>query len=311
MPDLLQYVSATALAAGVSAVVALLAGAPRAPASAARGKAVCALAMAAGMAAGWCVLRLPVSWPPASGLSRLLTIVLPLALAIELMSAGFTLQRWLAWCGRLALAMSAGRILLHGSVYLGSGEAGWSAMLAAGVYLLGGGLLILVWTLLSWLSRRAAGVSVTLSLAQAALCGGLATMLAGYLSGGAASLPVAGALAGCALANGLRKFPGDGFKGAIGVGTVALFGLLYVAHFFGQLSAARALVIFLAPILCWASELPVLHRQPAWRRGLVRLALVAIPLVVVVVLAKRDFDRDTLPLLSRAALPDQKESRVR
>lgn len=243
------------------------------------------------------MLRLPVSWPPASGLSRLLAILLPFAFAIELISAWAAVPRWLAWCGRLALAMSAGRILLHGSVYLSGDKPEWSAMLAAGVYLLTGGLLLLVWALLSLLSRRAGGISISLALAQAALCGGLATMLAGYVSGGAAGLPLASALAACALASGLRKLPGGSFESAIGIGTVALFGLLYIGHFFGQLSAARALVVFLAPLLCWAAEAPLLRRQPAWRKCVLRLALVAIPLIAVVVLAKRDFDRDTLPLL--------------
>ncbi|HJT33350.1 MAG TPA: hypothetical protein VJ783_15005 [Pirellulales bacterium] len=303
MPDLLQYLSATVLAAGISAVVVLAAGAPgprwAAACSRLREKsgAVYVLALGAGLAGGWYVLRLPVSWPPASGLSRLLTIVLPLAFAIELISACPIVPRWLAWCGRLLVAMSAGRILLHGSVYLSGDKAGWSAVLAPGVYLLSGGLLLLVWTLLGVLSRRAGGLSISLALAQAALCGGLATMLAGYVSGGAASLPLAGALVGCAVASGLSKYPGDSFVGAIGVGAVALFGLLYIGHFFGQLSAPRALVVFLSPLLCWVVDLPVLRRQPAWRIGMLRLGLVAIPLIAVVMLAKRDFDRDTLPLL--------------
>lgn len=297
MPDLLRYLSAMAFAAGASAIVALAAGAPRVPAGTAREKVACALALAAGLACGWYVLRLPVSWPPASGLSRLLTILLPLAFATELIWAYPTVPRWLAWCFRLALAMSAGRILLHGSVYLSGGNPEWSATLAAGVYLLSGGLLLLVWTLLTVLSRRAGGVSISLALAQAALCGGLATMLAGYVSGGAASLPLASALAGCALVSGLRKLPGESFESAIGVAAAASFGLLYIGHFFGQLSTARAFVVFLAPLLCWVAELPVLRRQPAWQIGLLRFGLVAIPLIAVVVLAKRDFDRDTLPLL--------------
>lgn len=297
MPDLLRYLSAMAFAAGASAVVALAAGAPRVPAGITRAKIASVVALAAGLACGWYILRLPVLWPPASGLSRLLTIVLPLAFAIELISAFSIVPRWLAWCGRLALAMSAGRILLHGSVYLSGSNPEWSATLAAGVYLLSGGLLLLVWTLLTVLSRRAGGVSISLALAQAALCGGLATMLAGYVSGGAASLPLASALAGYALVSGLRKLSGESFEGAIGFGAVALFGLLYTGHFFGQLSTARALVVFFSPLLCWAAEAPVWRRQPAWRKCLLRLALVAIPLIAIVVLAKRDFDRDTLPLL--------------
>jgi len=302
MPDLLQFLAATAIAAGVSAFVALAFGAAGVPA-AARRKAVCGLALVLGLACGWYVLRLPISWPPASGLSRLLTIVLPAAFALELVAACSAVPRWLAWGGRLALAISASRVLLHGSVYLNGDKPEWSAVLATGIHLLSGGVLMLVWTLLVLLSRRSAGASVSLALAQAALCGGLATMLAGYVSGGAAGLPLAGALAACALASAFRNLPSDSFKGALGVGTVALFGLLYIAHFFGQLSTERALAIFLAPLLCWVAEVPVLRCQPVWRKALLCLALVAIPLIAVVVLAKRDFDRDTLPLLSRATMP--------
>ncbi|HEX7446291.1 MAG TPA: hypothetical protein VF306_02030 [Pirellulales bacterium] len=295
MPDLLQFLAALAIAAGVSAVVALAFGAAGAPA-AARGKAVCALAIVLGLACGWYVLRLPISWPPASGLSRLLTIVLPAVFALELVAACPAVPRWLAWGGRAALAISASRVLLHGSIYLNGDKPEWSAVMAAGIHLLSGGVLMLVWTLLVLLSRRAAG-PVSMSLGLAALCGGLATMLAGYVSGGAAGLPLAGALAACALASAFRKFPSDSFEGALGVGTVTLFGLVYVAHFFGQLSAGRSLAIFLAPLLCWVAEAPVLRRQPVWRKALLGLALVAIPLIAVVALAKRDFDRDTLPLL--------------
>ncbi|HEX5446857.1 MAG TPA: hypothetical protein VFW87_23780 [Pirellulales bacterium] len=299
MPDFHTYGSALALAAGITALVALAVGALRPPASLARRKVACVMAVAAGLASGGYVLQWPVAWPPTSGLGRLLTIVLPLAIVIELISAATAVPRRLVWCCRLALAMSIGRILLHGSIYLSGDTPEWSVPLAAAIHLISGSVLMVVWALLIWLSHRSGGASLCLALAQAALAGGLATMLAGYLGGGAAALPLAGALAGCALACGLRKLPGDSFEGAVSLGAVALFGLLFIGHFFGQLSTGRALTVFLAPLLCLVTELPVLRRRPAWQTCLLRLVLAAIPLIAVVALAKRDFDHDTLPLLSQ------------
>ena len=298
MPDPFQYLLAIAVAAGASALVALAFGGLKSGARTARTQAAIVLAMAAGLASGAYILRLQISWPPVNGLSRLLTIMLPFALAIEVLSSFSIVPPWFAWCWRLALAASAGRILLHDSVYVSGPGGEWSAWQVVAVLSIGGGMLALVWVLLTWLSRRSGGVSISLALAQAVLCGGLAVMLAGYVAGGAAALPVAGALVGCGAASGWRKLPGSRLEGVIGIGVVAFFGLLFIGRFFGQLSTARALALFLAPLLCWTTELPALRCQPAWRVAVLRLVLVGVPLVAVLVLAKRDFDRELLPLLA-------------
>ena len=49
--------------------------------------------------------------------------------------------------------------------------------------------------------------------------------------------------------------------------------------------------------ISYATELPLLRRQKPWLVGSLRLVLVAIPLVLVLAVAKRDFDRDMAPLL--------------
>jgi hypothetical protein len=255
-------------------------------------------ALAAGFALGGFWLRLPVSLPPTNALGRLACIVVPLAISIEVVAACWAIARRYIWCWRLILALAVGRILLHGSVYVSADKHLWSDWRAATIVLLSGALLLLAWNVLASLSRRAGGVSLLLALAEAALGGGLAVMLAGYLAGGEIALPVAGALVGCGVASGMRRLPSDRLDGALGVGVVALFGVLFIGHFFGRLSGGRALAIFLAPLLCWTAELPLFSRQPMWRTAALRLALVAIPLIVVLALAKRDFDRDTLPLLA-------------
>src|SRR5262245_9467831 len=64
-----------------------------------------------------------------------------------------------------------------------------------------------------------------------------------------------------------------------------------MGRFFGELSTGRALALFLAPLLCWVSELPIMRKRRPWVISAVQLALVAVPLVIGLGLAKRDFDR--------------------
>lgn len=295
MPDPVQCLLALALAAGASAVVALVPGG-RPPAGL-----LCLLGLAVGLATGSCILGLPMSWPPASGLGRLLTIVLPATIGIEMLSAWPLVPRWLAWSGRLCMAMLAGRILLDGSVYLSGETPEWSLAQAAVVLLLSGGLLAASWALLIGLSRRAGGFTILAALVEAAFCTGLTVMMEGYLAGGLAALPVVGALSGCLAAVSLRRLSEEPLEGALGVGLAALFGIVFVGHFFGRVSMFSAMALLLAPLLCWTTEFRLFRRQPPWRLALIRLAFVAVPLTVVVLLAKRDFDRQMRPLLPRSS----------
>ncbi len=64
-----------------------------------------------------------------------------------------------------------------------------------------------------------------------------------------------------------------------------------MGRFFGNLSTVQGLALFLAPLLCWAGELPFLRCRKPLVIGAARLVLVAIPLVIVLVLAKEEFDR--------------------
>ena len=83
----------------------------------------------------------------------------------------------------------------------------------------------------------------------------------------------------------------------VGVGVVGLFGLLFLGRFFGRLSTGCALAMLLSPLMCWVAEIPRLRPRQPWLLGSLRLVLVAIPLLVVLAAAKRDFDRDMAPLL--------------
>src|SRR5438270_569729 len=78
-----------------------------------------------------------------------------------------------------------------------------------------------------------------------------------------AALPLAAALAGVALAA-VPLAARPGMEGALGIGVIGLFGLLFVGRFFGGLSTARALAVFFAPLLCWVSEIPQLRGRKPW-----------------------------------------------
>ena len=304
MPEPLLYLKAMGAAAIVSAVF-VLAMVVRRPASSARLNSACVLGIGLGLVVGYGVLPLRLAWPPVSGLDRLLTIVVPAALGIELIAGFQRVPQRVSWFLRLSLATTIPRILLHGSVYLSGFGNDWTRGQLVTALALSGAVLVAVWALLFWLSRRSPGVSIPLALGLAIQCAGLTVMMAGYIKGGAAAFPFAATLAATTIGAGwLMQRSGANPKfdapAILGIGVVGLFGVLFIGRFFGRLSTGGALVMLLAPLLCWATETPRLrHRQP-WLVGSLRLVLVAIPLVVVLAVAKRDFDREMAPLLGKA-----------
>jgi hypothetical protein len=291
MPDPIQIVKAMAAAAVASAVLALAVGWIRRPAGAGRINMACLLAIGLGLIAGYWVLELLPQGPPQNVRDRFLAIVLPAALGIELIAGFHRVPAIAAWSLRVILACATPRILLHGSTYLvdaaGESSVGQSLEYMA----LGGGLLMAAWGLLTWLLRRSPGVSLPLVLSETSLCAGVTVMLSAFPSGGEAALPLAASLAAVAGVLWLFSKPEASF-GALGIGLVGLFGVLFLGRFFGELSTGRALGVFVAPLLCWVTELPWLRKLKPWKIAAVRIALVAIPLLIVVALAKRDFDRN-------------------
>jgi len=296
MPDPLLYLESMGAAAIASALCVLAMAAWRRPAGTTRFNAACVLAMCLGIVAGNSVLSLGMTWPPANGLDRLMTVVIPAALAIELIAGIQRLPSAVAWFLRLGLAAATPRILLHGSVYLNGASGGWSAGEAVITLAAWSTLPGVLWVLLHWLSQRScSGVSISLALALAIQSAGLTIMLAGYIKGGAAAIPLTATIATTAIGAGLAA---SRFAPAIvGVGVVNLFGVLFVGRFFGQISTGSALAILLAPLLCWATEIRQLRSRSPRLVGTLRLILVAIPLVVVLAVAKREFDRKMGPLL--------------
>lgn len=300
MPDPGLFLKATVAATGASAVFVLALGCVRRPEFTSRMNLACVLGVALGLMLGLFLLDLRPDWPPAKGLDRFLTVILPAALAIELVIASYWPPCWLIWTLRLGLTAVVGRIILHDSIYL-VGPRSWTAWQMVLALAACGCLLATVWGLLVCLSRSAKDVSILFAISQATICASFIAMMAGYVTGGAAALPLAAALAGTAMASWIIV-PRHAIEGTIGIGLVGLFGLLLIYRFFGGMTTTQALVIFCSPLLCWFTEFPKGRRRAPWLVGLVRLALVAIPLIAVLFLAKRKFDRDMGPLLGNAAI---------
>jgi uncharacterized membrane protein YuzA (DUF378 family) len=117
-------------------------------------------------------------------------------------------------------------------------------------------------------------------------------MLSGYATGGQMGLALSAAIAGPILAS--LVLPNSiHLDGALAVGIVGLFALLVVGRFFGELTTARAAILFIAPLACWLTELPYLRSCKAWQRGVLQLAAVCLPLAFVVVQAQRQFAADS------------------
>jgi hypothetical protein len=303
MPNPLLSVAAMGAAAVASAVLVLSIGWLCKPVGTDRVQAAAVVGIAGGLAAGYYVLRLHVALPPLNGLDRFLTIVLPVALGIELAATFSRVPRSLAWLMRFALAATMGRILLHNSVYISGAEPKWSPVHAAVVLSTCCVLAGVVWGLLVWLSERtAASISIPLAFVLTIQTTGISIMLAGYLQGGAAAFPLSAATVGTVASLGLLKNH-QCVRALIGVCVVGLGSLLIIGRFFGGLSTEVVLILILSPLLCWGTEMPQLRRRPAWVVGSLRLLLVAIPLAALLLQAKRKFDRETAPLLMQMSAP--------
>lgn len=330
MPDPISYLKASIAAVVASAMIVLAFRLVMRKSVHSIAAVICVLAVGGGVVAGYAVLQFSWTWPPANALNRFLMIVLPATVVVELLAAVIGRREAVgtriltnsatkkygsryALVFRLALCASVGRILLHDSVYLGGVGNGnpdaWTFVQTLAVFGVSFAGLIAVWSLLCRLSERSAPGSITVSLAMAIQCTGLATMMAGYIKGGAAAIPLMAALAGTTLASPMlaKSFGGSDNRcvpGTIGIGVIGLFSLLCIGHYFGQLTGLRAIVLFLTPLLCWMSEVPGLRSRPPWQKSSMRLIAVTIVLAAVLFVAKRDFDRKMAPLLVSVSSPE-------
>lgn len=113
-------------------------------------------------------------------------------------------------------------------------------------------------------------------------------LLSGYATGGLLGFPLSAGLIGVAIASAIvTDFPSP--SGAIGFGVVGLASLILMGRFFGVLPTAYAVILFCGPVICWLMEIPDQFK------GVAKVLLVAIPILIVILLAGQKFMNDTAP----------------
>src|SRR5947209_7239320 len=170
MLDSTLIVASLAAAAVTAAAVLLLGGWPWRRPHPARTSLGGVLGVALGFLAGcWWLGTTTLQWPPREDQDRLLLVLLPAVIGVELAAAPLGRLGRLVWLPRLIVAAVAARVLLHGTVYLMDppDTETWTSTRA---WLILGGLaaaLAGAWAALALRARRSPGRSVPLSLALA------------------------------------------------------------------------------------------------------------------------------------------------
>lgn len=245
---------------------------------------------------GYLVLGLTPRFPPRIGLDRLLVIVLPGAVLLESLLAAFVRTSRRVALVRLVWAMASVWILLFDSVYLRTNSGEWNGVASVVTLLCCGLTLAVVWCAVQRIDRLRGGPEMPLALSMSILCGGMLAMLGGYIKGGSAALPLAGAMLGFAV---VRR-PSSALVAssvANALGVVGLFGIVFVGCFFGRVGSVSAVVTVIAPLLAGLPLALPITKSRVWLRTIVALLLVAIPLSIVLAHAKYDFDQRMAPLL--------------
>jgi len=260
----------------------------------------CLVGAAVGFYLGCGIVGIWPKWPPLEDRGRLLLVLFPSLIMIELLAALPRCPRWLGLLLRLAVAISAARILLHDSVYLME----WTP--AQQVSILGGLGLALwgVWAALNLLAKRIPGRSLPLALAVACAGAAVSIMLSGYATCGPVGLLLAAAIFGTVSGSLFLRAPPD-VTGVVGLGIVGVFSLVVVGRFFGELTSVNALLLMAAPVLCWVPELPYICRMSPVLRGVARVALTAVALAIVLFLIQHAGKADqTAPVGEEPGLED-------
>jgi hypothetical protein len=294
MPDPIRIFQALSLSMIAAAVALLLASWPwRAP-HRVRMRCGGVLAVGVGIAAGCWRLGVSPNWPPREDQDRLLFVLLPTVIVVEIISAVIARPTWLPWLLRLLVAAAASPCLLYGSSYLselaGAGSREWSPLQMVLILVGLAVLLTAMWSALWMLANRTACRSVPVVLAI--VCGGAAVtiMLSGYASGGLIGLAIAAAIVGVVIGSLPSRTPE--MSGILGLSVVGLFSVLVIGRFFGQLTTLNAALLGCAPGVAWIAEIGFLRSRPPRLRGITRLISCAIPVAIALLLAQRQFQLD-------------------
>lgn len=308
MPDPWRYLAALTLTAFAAGLLAFA-------------KRSMPLALAGATACGLGMLRMPPSWPPATGLDRLLLLVLPSVMAVEWWAGRGTRDARGTQFARIVILLLAGPMLLLDSVHLDlTSENAWRTFAGVATSIM---LVLAAWTLSRATLRKSPEAAPRLGVAcgLGTITAGIVTLLGGYLRGGATAMVLGTALASAVLgqASAARRQriapptqPSDHTGHAAGaeslsyawlaVGLAMLHGVVFVGLHFGRLLPLQALIILLTPCLAaFVERLPITRRLSAVVRPAACLIAVVIPLVFLIVFAKQAFDRRMGPLLELPA----------
>jgi len=252
------------------------------------------LAVGIGIYAGCWWLGVSPNWPPREDQDRLLLVLLPVVIVVEIIGAVIARPIWLPWLLRLVVAAAATPCLLYGSSYLselaGPGSREWTPLQMVLILIGLAALLTALWSTLWMLAKRTACRSVPVVLAFVCAGAAVTIMLSGYASGGLIGLDIAAAIVGGVI--GSLPSRTSEMNGIVGLSVVGLFSLLVVGRFFGQLTTFNAALLACAPGIAWIAEVPFLRRGGPRLRGLARLIVCAIPVAVALLLAHRQFQLD-------------------
>jgi hypothetical protein len=295
MPDPIRIFQALSLAIIAAAAMLLIASWPwRAPS---RGRARCGgvLAVGVGIYAGCWWLGVSPNWPPREDQDRLLFILLPAVIVVEVINAVIARPAWLPWLLRFVAAAGAAPCLLYGSSYLselaGPRSREWTPLQMVLILVGLAALLGALWGALWMLAERTACRSVPVVLAFVCAGAAVTIMLSGYASGGLIGMVLAAAIVGGVIGSLPSRTPE--MNGIVGLSVVGLFSLLVTGRFFGQLTTLNAALLAGAPVIAWIAEVGFLRSCGPRLRGIARAAVCAIPVAIALLLAQRQFQLDS------------------
>jgi hypothetical protein len=249
-----------------------------------------------GLAIGCRWLGVKLNAVPVEDQDRLLLVLLPLTAILEFVAALLAKRPWWGRTFRIVLAILVPPLMLLGSGYLPGGEAGapseWTSTQAITIVLSLGAALAIAWTLLNSAAQRPGGFAVPAALAVASLATGLCMMLSANASGGFLGLAVGGTIAGIVVAALIVARMTD-VSALVGLGLVGLFGLLMGGRFFSELSTTNAVLLFVAPLLCWAASVAPLRKLKPAARFCATLLVCVIPAAVAAGMAQYEFQMET------------------
>lgn len=266
------------------------------------------LAVCLGFLAGVWMLSLLPAWPPSVDRARLIWVLIPLAVVVELVCSAPQLPRPLVWGLRLILAAVIAPVILFGSVYFsgneGFGSGKWSAGQATGyLALMGAAFLVYRW-LLSQIYEKLPNRIVVCVFFIACASSGVAIMLSGYLSAGQLLFPLSATLVGLLVASLVGGRTYAGLAGGVSLASVILLASLLAGHFFARLEIVHAVVLAIFPLGLGLLTLPYVRSLALWMRIGLGLVISLVPELAVLIQVQSTFvERSSSPSSSSPSTP--------